>query len=48
MSMTMTSPWIYSLLYNGWYMLAELIVTEIVAMLVYQPLRKYIHGEDVR
>ena len=48
MNMTMTNPWIYSFLYNGWYMLAELVLTEIMAMLIYQPLRKYFHGEDVR
>ena len=47
MNMTMTSPWIYSLLYNGWYMLAELVITEIVANILYAPLKKYIHGEDV-
>ena len=47
MNMTMTSPWLYSFLYNGWYMLAELIITEVVANLVYQPLRKYIHGENL-
>ncbi len=47
MNMTMTNPWIYSFLYNGWYMLAEIVITEIVAMLIYQPLRKYIHGEDL-
>ena len=47
MNMTMTNPWIYSFLYNGWYMLAELVITEIVAMLIYQPLKKYIHGEDL-
>ena len=48
MNMTMTSPWIYSFLYNGWYMLAELLVTEIIAMLIYQPLAKFIRGEDVQ
>ena len=48
MNMTMTSPWLYSFLYNGWYMLAELVVTEIVAMLVYQPLAKFIRREDIR
>ena len=48
MNMTMTNPWIYSFLYNGWYMLAELVITEIVAMLIYQPLGKYIRGEDIR
>ncbi len=47
MNMTMTNPWIYSFLYNGWYMLAELVVTEIVAMLIYGPLGKYIRGEDL-
>ena len=47
MNMTMTNPWIYSFLYNGWYMLAELIITEIVAMLIYQPLVRYIHGDDL-
>ncbi len=46
--LTMTSPALYSLLYNGWYMLAELIITEIVAMLVYKPLKKYFTGEDVK
>ena len=47
MNMTMTSPWMYSLLYNGWYMLAELVVTEIAAALLYKPLKKFIHGEDI-
>ncbi len=47
MNMTMTSPWMYSFLYNGWYMLFELVITEIVAMLIYQPLRRYIHGDDI-
>ena len=42
----MTSPWLYSFLYNGWYMLAELVVTEIIAMLIYQPLASFIRGED--
>ena len=47
MNMTMTSPWIYSLLYNGWYMLAELILTEVVAMAIYAPLGRYFRGEDL-
>ena len=47
MNMTMTSPWMYSLLYNGWYMLAELVVTEIAAALLYKPLKKFVHGEDI-
>ena len=48
MNMTMTGPWLYSFLYNGWYMLAELVITEIVAMLIYAPLGKFIRGEDIR
>ena len=47
MGMTMTSPWFYSFLYNGWYMLAELVLTEIVAMLIYGPLGKYFRREDL-
>ena len=48
MGLTMTSPWLYSFLYNGWYMLAELVATEMVAMLIYSPLKKYISGGDLR
>ena len=48
MNMTMTSPWLYSFLYNGWYMLAELVVTEIIAMLIYKPLASFIQGQDVK
>ena len=48
MNITMTSPWLYSFLYNGWYMLAELIVTEIIAMLIYKPLAGFIRREDIK
>ena len=47
MGLPMTSPWLYSFLYNGWYMLAELLLTELVAMLIYKPLEKYFRGEDL-
>ena len=46
MGLPMSSPYVYSLLYNGWYMLAELIVTEIIAMLLYKPLEKYFTAEN--
>ena len=46
MGLPMSSPYLYSLLYNGWYMLAELIVTEIIAMLLYKPLEKYFTGKN--
>ena len=48
MNMTMTGPWLYSFLYTGWYMLAELVLTEIVAMLLYQPLGRFFRREDIR
>lgn len=47
MGLTMTGPWLYSFLYNGWYMLAEIVLTEIVAMLIYKPLGKFFRGEDL-
>lgn len=48
MGMAMTSPYIYSLLYNGWYMMAEIVITEIVTMLAYAPLGKFLKGEAIR
>ena len=48
MGMTMTNPWIYSALYNGWYMLVEMVLTGIVVLLIYKPLGKYFRGEDLR
>lgn len=46
MGMPMSSPFLYSFLYNGWYMLAELVVTEAVAMLLYKPLEKYFTAKN--
>ncbi|MBR5345500.1 MAG: energy-coupled thiamine transporter ThiT [Clostridia bacterium] len=42
------TPWVYSALYNGWYMLFEIIITECVAMILYQALGKYFRREDLR
>ena len=46
--MTMTSPWIYSALYNGSYMIPNMILCLILAALVFKPLGKYIRGEDLK
>ena len=46
MHLTMTSPWLYSFLYNGWYMLAETVLTVLVAMLIYKFLEKYLKGGE--
>lgn len=42
-----TSP-MWSLVYNGSYMVPEIIITSIVAWLSYQPLKRYWLGEDLR
>ncbi len=46
--LTMTSPALYSALYNGWYMLAELVITLVVAMLVFKPLEGYFENKSER
>lgn len=38
----------YSAAYNGWYMLGELILTEVVIWLIWKPLGRYFTGEDLR
>lgn len=47
MGMPMTNPWFYSFLYNGWYMLFELVCTEIVVSIIYWPLKRYFTGSDL-
>ena len=46
--MTMTSPWFYSAIYNGSYLLASTVLCLIIGGLLWQPLGKYIRGEDLR
>ena len=45
--MTMHSPWFYSLLYNGSFMLADLILCLAIGALLCKPMGKYIRGEDL-
>ena len=46
--MTMTTPWIYSALYNGAYMLPNLvIILAIYVLLCKTPLAAYLKGEDL-
>lgn len=44
--MTMTSPWFYSLLYNGIYMVPNTILTLIVLVILSKPLGKYLKGTE--
>ncbi len=39
--MTMTSPWFYSVLYNGSYMLIDLVLILILGAILYRPMGKY-------
>ena len=45
--MTMHSPWFYSFLYNGSFILIDLILCLVVGWLIWKPLGKYIRGEDL-
>ena len=45
---SMTTPWLYSLLYNGFYMVIDLVLCLVVFALLYKPLRKYFLAEDIR
>ena len=47
--MTMTTPWIYSALYNGAYMLPDLVLILVIwVLLAKTPLAPYLRGEDLR
>lgn len=46
--MTMTTPWFYSALYNGSYMLIDLALCLLVGALLWKPLGAYIRGEDLK
>lgn len=43
----MTSPWFYSMLYNGIYVFGSMVITLIAAALLYAPLKKYLLGGDI-
>lgn len=46
--MTMTTPWIYSALYNGSFILVDAAMTLVIGALIWKPLGKYIRGEDLK
>ena len=46
--MTMTTPWFYSALYNGAYMLPDLVLVLAAYLLLSKtPMRRYLTGEDL-
>lgn len=47
-NLTMTTPWIYSALYNGSYMLVDMVLCLVIGALLWKPLGKYLRGEDLQ
>ena len=45
---TFTSPAVYSLVYNGSYMLPNTLIALVLAAVLYKPLKRYILAEDLR
>ena len=45
--MSMTSPWLYSALYNGSYLAINLLLCLILGALLWKPMGKFIRGEDL-
>ena len=46
--LTMTTPWFYSLLYNGSYMLIDTILCLLAGLALWKPMGKYLRGEDLK
>ena len=47
-NMTFTSPWMFSLAYNGSYMAIDMALCLVVFGLLYKPLKRYFLGTDIR
>ena len=47
LGMPMASPWFYSLLYNGVYMLPNIVICTGLLAILLHPLGKYLRGEDL-
>ena len=41
------APWVWSISYNGSYMIPEILITVTVALLLFKPLKTYWLGEDL-
>ena len=46
--MTMTTPWFYSLLYNGFYMVIDMALCLLIFAILYKPMNKSLTGADLR
>lgn len=46
--MTMTTPWFYSFLYNGFYMVIDMVLCLMIFALTSKSMKKYYLAEDIR
>ena len=46
--LVMTTPWFYSLLYNGFYMSIDTVLCLVVFALISKPMEKYLLAQDIR
>ena len=46
--MTMTTPWFYSLLYNGFYMALDLLLCLLIFGLMFPAMKPYFLGKDIQ
>ena len=46
--MTMTTPWMYSFLYNGFYMFIDIALCLVIFGLLWKPMGKYLTGKDLK
>ena len=45
---TFANPHVYSLVYNGVYMVPNLVIAAVIAALLLVPMKKYFAGDDLR
>lgn len=47
-NMTMTTPWIYSAIYNGFYIFISMALCVVVEVLLYRSVKKFMTGDDLK
>jgi len=44
----MTTPWFYSLLYNGFYMVIDMVLCLMIFALLFKPMKPYFLAQDLK
>ena len=47
-NMTMTTPWIYSAIYNGFYVFISMGLCLVVEAMLFKSVRRFLTGEDLK